>query len=126
LGKNSVDLINYFEAIPGVEPIPDDLNPATWMLEVTTSGNEERLGVDFAAVFDQSSLCRCARQCHGCFDYFADALLMLAAAAAAAAAAACAIPKNLYCYMVHAGECVLRISFIQTGLHNAMSLVGIT
>ena len=103
-----MDLINYFEAIPGVEPIPDDLNPATWMLEVTTSGNEERLGVDFAAVFDQSSLCRCARQCHSCFDYFADALLMLVAAAAAAA---CAIPKNLYCYMVHAGECVLRIFY---------------
>ncbi|KAL0029477.1 hypothetical protein WJX77_010449 [Trebouxia sp. C0004] len=58
LGKNSKDLINYYEAIPGVQPIPDGLNPATWMLEVTKPGNEERMGVDFAAVFDQGSLCR--------------------------------------------------------------------
>ena len=28
------------------------------MLEVTTPGNEERLGIDFAAIFEQSSLCR--------------------------------------------------------------------
>ena len=63
LGKNSLDLINYFEAITGLEPIRDELNPATWMLEMTTPGNEERLGVDFASVFDQSSLCRCAQQC---------------------------------------------------------------
>ena len=67
LGKNSMDLINYFEAISGVQSIPDDLNPATWMLEVTTPGNEERLGVDFATVFYQSNLCRCAQECCFCF-----------------------------------------------------------
>ena len=60
LGRNSSELISYYEAVPGVQPIPDDLNPATWMLEVTTPGNEERLGIDFAAVFEQSSLCRFA------------------------------------------------------------------
>ena len=58
LGKNSVDLVSYFEAVPGVQSIPGDLNPATWMLEVTTPGNEERLGVDFADIYEQSSLCR--------------------------------------------------------------------
>ena len=58
LGNNSAHLVSYFEAIPGVQPIPEDLNPATWMLEVTTPGNEERLGVDFAEVFEHSSLCR--------------------------------------------------------------------
>jgi len=116
-----------------VQSIPDDLNPATWMLEVTTPGNEERLGVDFAAVFNQSSLCRCAQQCRCCF------LLMLAAGgaaaavaaaagggaaavAAAAAAAACAIQMKPCCFMMHAGGCVLHMSFIRTGLQDAMSL----
>jgi len=117
LGKNSSDLISYYEAIPGVQSIPDDLNPATWMLEVTTPGNEEQLGVDFAAVFNQSSLCRCAQQCRCCF------LLMLAAGgAAAAAAAACAIQMKPYCFIMHAGGCVLHMSFIRTGLQDAMSL----
>ena len=58
LGKNSADLVSYFEAVPGAQSIPEDLNPATWMLEVTTPGNEERLGIDFADIFEQSSLCR--------------------------------------------------------------------
>jgi len=55
LGKNSANLVSYYEAVPGVQQIPADLNPATWMLEVTTPGNEERLGVDFADIFEHSS-----------------------------------------------------------------------
>ena len=58
LGKNSADLVHYYQAIPGVQPVAEGLNPATWMLEVTTPGNEDLLEVDFAAIFEQSSLCR--------------------------------------------------------------------
>ncbi|KAF0930606.1 hypothetical protein E2562_033770 [Oryza meyeriana var. granulata] len=54
LGVNSVDMINYFQGIPRVVPIPEGYNPATWMLEVTTQASEERLGIDFATVYKNS------------------------------------------------------------------------
>ena len=61
LGARSRDLIEYYESVPGVQRAPEGLNPATWMLEVTMPGNEERLGVDFAEVYQQSSLNRSVR-----------------------------------------------------------------
>ncbi|KAK4780230.1 hypothetical protein SAY87_016336 [Trapa incisa] len=54
LGKNSEILINYFQKIPGVSPIPDGYNPATWMLEVTTPAAEERIGADFSDLYRKS------------------------------------------------------------------------
>ncbi|XP_020113539.1 ABC transporter G family member 51 [Ananas comosus] len=54
LGVNSQNLIDYFQAIPGVPAIPDGYNPATWMLEVSTQACEERLGLDFATVYRNS------------------------------------------------------------------------
>ncbi|XP_021891749.1 ABC transporter G family member 31 [Carica papaya] len=54
LGVNSQIMINYFQGINGVSPIPDGYNPATWMLEVTTPAVEEKLGVDFAEIYQQS------------------------------------------------------------------------
>lgn len=42
------------QKIPGVSPIPDGYNPATWMLEVTTPAAEERIGVDFANIYVKS------------------------------------------------------------------------
>ena len=60
LGARSSDLIAYYESVQGVQRAPEGLNPATWMLEVTMPGNEERLGVDFAEVYEQSKLNRCA------------------------------------------------------------------
>ncbi|XP_031399616.1 ABC transporter G family member 31 [Punica granatum] len=54
LGKNSEVLIDYFQKIPGVSPIPDGYNPATWMLEVTTPAAEERIGADFADIYRKS------------------------------------------------------------------------
>lgn len=42
------------QGINGVSPIPDGYNPATWMLEVTTPAVEEKLGVDFAEIYQQS------------------------------------------------------------------------
>ncbi|KAI0502525.1 hypothetical protein KFK09_017478 [Dendrobium nobile] len=56
LGNNSYHLINYFEAIQGIQKIKNGYNPATWMLEVTTSAQEIALGVDFNEVYKNSEL----------------------------------------------------------------------
>ncbi|CAI0420340.1 unnamed protein product, partial [Linum tenue] len=56
LGKDSCHLINYFEKIEGVTKIKDGYNPATWMMEVSTPGQEVTLGVDFAALYKRSDL----------------------------------------------------------------------
>ncbi|KAF7806336.1 ABC transporter G family member 32 [Senna tora] len=56
LGPKSCELISYFEAIEGVPKIKTGYNPATWMLEVTSSEEENRLGVDFAEIYQRSSL----------------------------------------------------------------------
>ncbi|KAJ6303023.1 hypothetical protein OIU77_016996 [Salix suchowensis] len=54
LGVHSKIMIDYFQGIKGVPPCPDGYNPATWMLEVTTSTVEERVGEDFAELFRKS------------------------------------------------------------------------
>ncbi|KAH7652107.1 Sulfate-transporting ATPase protein [Dioscorea alata] len=58
LGHHSHELIKYFEGINGVSKIKDSYNPATWMLEVTTTGQEIALGVNFAEVYKNSDLFR--------------------------------------------------------------------
>ncbi|CAJ2632863.1 unnamed protein product [Trifolium pratense] len=58
LGHHSSNLIGYFEGIEGVSKIKDGYNPATWMLEVTTSSKEVELGIDFAQVYKNSELYR--------------------------------------------------------------------
>ncbi|EXC25843.1 Pleiotropic drug resistance protein 1 [Morus notabilis] len=58
LGRQSCHLINYFEAIEGVNKIKDGYNPTTWMLEVTTSAQEIALGVNFADIYKNSELFR--------------------------------------------------------------------
>ncbi|KAH6772588.1 pleiotropic drug resistance 9, partial [Perilla frutescens var. hirtella] len=56
LGQQSSEVIEYFEAIPGVPKIRDNYNPAAWMLEVTSTSSEAELGVDFADIYKNSSL----------------------------------------------------------------------
>ncbi|KAH9293069.1 hypothetical protein KI387_041723 [Taxus chinensis] len=56
LGRNSQDLIDYFEAVEGVPKITPGYNPATWMLESSSVGAEMRFGIDFADVYQNSSL----------------------------------------------------------------------
>ncbi|KAL8230374.1 hypothetical protein R6Q57_000152 [Mikania cordata] len=56
VGRHSCDLIAYFEAINGVSKIKDGYNPATWMLEVSTSAQELALGVDFTEIYRNSEL----------------------------------------------------------------------
>ncbi|KAK4428052.1 Pleiotropic drug resistance protein 1 [Sesamum alatum] len=58
LGRHSCNLILYFEGIQGVPKIRDGYNPATWMLEVTSSAQETMLGVDFAELYRNSELYR--------------------------------------------------------------------
>ncbi|KAJ8771739.1 hypothetical protein K2173_026916 [Erythroxylum novogranatense] len=57
LGEHSMELINYFEQIPGVPRIKGNYNPATWMLEVTSAALEAQLGLDFSRVYKESPLC---------------------------------------------------------------------
>ncbi|KAL1544680.1 transcription factor [Salvia divinorum] len=56
LGRHSTHLIKYFEAIEGVPKIKDGINPATWMLEVTTSAQELAIGIEFANYYKKSEL----------------------------------------------------------------------
>ncbi|GER27852.1 ABC transporter family protein [Striga asiatica] len=56
LGTKSSKLIEYFEGIEGVPKIKPGYNPATWMLEITSSAEEHRLNVDFAEIYRKSNL----------------------------------------------------------------------
>ncbi|XVE91140.1 hypothetical protein DITRI_Ditri20bG0130700 [Diplodiscus trichospermus] len=56
LGHNSHNLIEYFEAIPGVPKIRDGYNPATWVLEISTPAVEAQLAADFAEIYANSSV----------------------------------------------------------------------
>lgn len=54
LGEKSQTMIDYFQRIPGIPPIPNGYNPATWMLEISTPAAEERMGEDFAVLYKNS------------------------------------------------------------------------
>ncbi|XP_065865883.1 pleiotropic drug resistance protein 2-like isoform X2 [Euphorbia lathyris] len=56
LGRHSHKLVEYFEAVPGVAKIKEGYNPATWMLEVSSTSVEGQLGVDFADIYANSDL----------------------------------------------------------------------
>nr|XP_011466722.1 PREDICTED: pleiotropic drug resistance protein 1 [Fragaria vesca subsp. vesca] len=62
LGRHSCNLIKYFEEIEGVSKIKDGYNPATWMLDVSTSAQELALGIEFAYVYKNSELYRRNKQ----------------------------------------------------------------
>ncbi|CAI0420676.1 unnamed protein product [Linum tenue] len=62
LGSHSAHLVKYFEEIQGVRKIRDGYNPATWMLEVTSSAQEKALGVDFAQIYKKSYLYKSRNQ----------------------------------------------------------------
>ena len=56
LGKESSDLVAYFSTLPNIPAIKDGINPATWMLEISTPGMEDRLGLNFADIYENSSV----------------------------------------------------------------------
>ncbi|KAF4322110.1 hypothetical protein G195_002965 [Phytophthora kernoviae 00238/432] len=66
LGHECSTLINYFEAVPSVQRIPDGYNPATWMLAVIGAGvasqrqpevqeNDGQQALDFVKYFNASA-----------------------------------------------------------------------
>ncbi|ETN20088.1 hypothetical protein PPTG_03170 [Phytophthora nicotianae INRA-310] len=57
LGKNCRNLVDYFEDIPGVAPLPKGYNPATWMLECIGAGVGNSAGnqTNFVDYFNKSS-----------------------------------------------------------------------
>mgnify|MGYP007132928451 CR=1 FL=1 len=48
--------LKSFQNIPGVPKIKDGYNPATWMLEISSEPMEAHLDVNFAHLFENSSL----------------------------------------------------------------------
>ncbi|PWA38564.1 AAA+ ATPase domain-containing protein [Artemisia annua] len=56
LGHQSSKVIEYFKSIPGVPKIREKYNPATWILEVTSSSLESELGIDFGKIYADSTL----------------------------------------------------------------------
>nr|XP_011459272.1 PREDICTED: pleiotropic drug resistance protein 2-like [Fragaria vesca subsp. vesca] len=58
LGPHSHKLVEYFESIQGVQKIRDGYNPATWMLEISSTAVETQLHIDFAEVYANSNLYR--------------------------------------------------------------------
>ncbi|PIA34579.1 hypothetical protein AQUCO_03700102v1 [Aquilegia coerulea] len=62
LGQHSSRVIQYFESFSGVQRIKDNYNPATWMLEVTSTSAEAELGVDFAHLYSESSLAETTKE----------------------------------------------------------------
>ena len=46
--------------MPGVPALRQGVNPATWMLEVSTPAAEQRMGLDFADAYRKSELFKCA------------------------------------------------------------------
>ncbi|KAG6622200.1 ABC transporter G family member 31 [Phytophthora cinnamomi] len=55
LGDDCRNLIDYFEGIPGVVPLPAGYNPATWMLECIGAGvSNGSITTDFVKVFNES------------------------------------------------------------------------
>ncbi|KAI3448444.1 hypothetical protein Pfo_005109 [Paulownia fortunei] len=56
VGQQSSKLIEYFEGISGVPRIKDNYNPATWMMEVSSTSSEAELGIDFAEIYKNSAL----------------------------------------------------------------------
>nr|CAD59576.1 PDR-like ABC transporter [Oryza sativa Japonica Group] len=56
LGPLSSNMIKYFEAIPGVPRIKEGQNPAAWMLDISSRTAEYEIGVDYAEIYQRSSL----------------------------------------------------------------------
>lgn len=59
LGQRGSNLVQFFESIPGVAPMPSYMNPATWMLDVIGAGTSVQAtkgDTDFAAYYTGSSL----------------------------------------------------------------------
>ena len=52
-------LSDLLQGVSGVPKLAEGLNPATWMLQISTPGMEANLGTDFAKEYQNSQLFRC-------------------------------------------------------------------
>eukprot|EP01034_Spumella_vulgaris_P047202 gene47202-biopygen305 len=58
LGERSIELVRYFENLPGVTPKVAGVNPATWMLEAIGAGTgASSISTDFHACYQNSAIC---------------------------------------------------------------------
>ena len=62
--------IDNLQALPGVPKLKEGLNPATWMLQISTPGMEKSIGIDFADAYKQSEVFRysCLLNQHSLID----------------------------------------------------------
>ena len=51
--------LDTFQEVPGVPDLQEGLNPATWMLQISSPGMEASLELDFADVYHNSEQFRC-------------------------------------------------------------------
>ncbi|GLC47082.1 hypothetical protein PLESTM_002024000 [Pleodorina starrii] len=58
VGRNQSNLISHFHSVAGVPRYEPVNNPANWMLDVTGTAVERRLGLDFADVWATSDLAK--------------------------------------------------------------------
>jgi hypothetical protein len=57
-------VVHLLQSVEGVDEIQDGYNPATWALEVTNQAAERRVDRDFADVYADSQLHKCALLVH--------------------------------------------------------------
>ncbi|EIE25913.1 ATP-binding cassette transporter [Coccomyxa subellipsoidea C-169] len=63
LGAQSSDLVAHFQDEGGVGRLElAAINPATWVLDISTPACEDRIGVDFADIFAKSELARAVQK----------------------------------------------------------------
>ncbi|KAG0468338.1 hypothetical protein HPP92_017666 [Vanilla planifolia] len=63
----SIDIFETFdEKIPGIPKIMDNYNPATWVMEVTSTSLEAQLSIDFKGIYKESDLHSLWKQFRAC------------------------------------------------------------
>ncbi|CAL4917606.1 unnamed protein product [Urochloa decumbens] len=56
IGKQSCKVVEYFEKIFGIPKIERNSNPATWMMDITSTSMEVQFNIDFASIYQESPL----------------------------------------------------------------------
>uniref|UniRef100_A0A1J3CBG8 ABC transporter G family member 42 n=1 Tax=Noccaea caerulescens TaxID=107243 RepID=A0A1J3CBG8_NOCCA len=56
LGTHSSKVVEYFMSIPGVPKMKENSNPSTWLLDITSRSSEDKLGLDLAQIYQESTL----------------------------------------------------------------------
>ncbi|GFR39611.1 hypothetical protein Agub_g73, partial [Astrephomene gubernaculifera] len=62
LGPRQSELVAHLSGVPGVPSYEPHMNPANWMLEVTSPAAEAEMGMDFATIWAESEGARTAER----------------------------------------------------------------